>query len=136
MSVQKLEKARWGRYFDVFSKHLPVQMTQVVIQSASLGNQTEAEWLQMHGITYDHKDDIVVISLEGLEHIIHRPVTIHVDHENGIVAGLEVIDAQSVRHRVQLRKPLALPGHQVAMDEVDEAGLESFPASDPPAWSG
>ena len=41
--------------------------------SLDLGDQTQAEWLPLLGISYDPRDDVVDIALDGLDHMIHKP---------------------------------------------------------------
>ncbi|MDD2704568.1 MAG: DUF5335 domain-containing protein [Acidocella sp.] len=109
MAAEKFEKAKWGPYFDRLSKKLTGQEAEVRVLSLGLGDQVEAEWVQIRGVTYDHKDDIVVISLEGIEHIIHQPKSIHIDAPEGGLAGFEVVDADGVKCVIQFREKLALP---------------------------
>jgi hypothetical protein len=131
MAITQLNKTDWGAYFDRLSKKLTVEQAEIKVASLNLGNQLAAEWVALRGVTYDHQDDILVISLDGLEHIVHRPKQVFVDEEAGVLASFEAIDAEEAQHIVQLRQPLALP-----FDVVDEAGEETFPASDPPSWAG
>ena len=52
--------------FDRLSKTLEGKQAEIEVASLSLGDQVEAEWLPLHGITYDPNDDLVEVALERL----------------------------------------------------------------------
>ena len=61
------------------------------------------------GITFDPKNDILEIALDGLDHLISRPREIYIDDSAGVLSSLEVIDSDGISQIVQLREPLFLP---------------------------
>jgi hypothetical protein len=74
-----------------------------------LGDQIEVEWLPLLGITYDPKDDIFEIALEGVDHLIPQPQEVYVDEGATSVVSMEIIDKDGRKQIVLLRDPLMLP---------------------------
>jgi hypothetical protein len=115
MAVRELEKTQWQRYFDLMSKALPGKSAEIEVASIELGDQIEARWVPVVGITYDPKDDALDIELDGVAgHRISKPVRIYVDDGVDGLDNFEVIDHQGVHHIVQLREPLMLPAPSAA----------------------
>jgi hypothetical protein len=110
MTTRKLEKKQWSAFFDHVSKMLEGKQAEIEVASLALGDQVQAEWLPLHGITYDPRDDLVEVALEGLDHMIAKPREIYVQDGNGGLASLEVIDSDGAKQIVKLRDQLTLPG--------------------------
>jgi hypothetical protein len=111
MASKKLEKTAWRTYLDHVSKQLVAgsKRAQIEVASLRIGDQIEAEWLPLLGISYDPKNDLVEVLVEGLDHLIHHPVEIFVDSGPIGLVAMEVIDKDDVRNIIKLREPLMLP---------------------------
>jgi hypothetical protein len=109
MTITKLEKPQWHAYFDNLSKVLEGKSAEIEVDSLDLGQQIEAEWAPLLGIVYDHKNDVVEILIDGLDHLIHNPREVYLDHQAGVLTSLEVIDDEGMQQIVRLREPLLLP---------------------------
>jgi hypothetical protein len=109
MALSKLEKPKWHAYFDNMSKVLDGKRAEIEVDALAVGSQIEAEWLPLLGITYDPKDDIVEVVLEGLDHMIHKPRDVFVDQTAADLSSVEVIDNDDFHHIIKLRDPLMLP---------------------------
>jgi hypothetical protein len=107
--AKQLEKSQWRAYFDRMSKALVGKRAEIEVASLKLGDQIEAEWLPLLGISYDPKDDIIEIALEGVDHLIPKPREVYVE-ENGLeLSSLEVIDAEGTHQIIVLKDPMMLP---------------------------
>ena len=107
--AKKLEKSQWRAYFDRVSKALIGKRAEIEVASLKLGDQIAAEWLPLLGITYDPKNDVIEIALDGVDHLIHKPREVYVEEKGLELSSLEVIDAEGSRQIVVLRDPLMLP---------------------------
>jgi hypothetical protein len=114
MTVRNLEKPEWTTYFNRVARGLLGKRAEIEVASLSLGDQLEAEWVPILGISYDSRKDDIVISLDGLEHFIHQPRTVYVDEELAELTSFEIIDSEGVSHIVRLREPLMLPAPSTA----------------------
>jgi hypothetical protein len=110
---QKLEKAQWRAFFDRTSQSLAGKRAEIEIASLDLGDQIEAEWLPLIGMTYDAKGDLIEVALEGLDHLIRRPHEVYFLDQGGRLVSVDVVDADGRHHIVKLKDPLLLPppGH-------------------------
>jgi hypothetical protein len=109
MTIRKLDKNQWRAFFDGIPKPLEGKRAEIEVASLSLGDQIEAEWLPFLGITYDPKDDLVELTLEELDHLIHHPREIYVDDDVVGLVAIEIVTADGVRELVKLKDPLMLP---------------------------
>jgi hypothetical protein len=114
MTVRKLEKREWRPYLDRVSRGLVGKRAEIEVASLALGSQILAEWLALSGITYDPKDDVVEIALDGVDHLITGPRELYVDEGPLGVTSVEIIDAGGVRQILKLRDPLMLPAPSAA----------------------
>ena len=111
MTPRSLPKTEWQGYCDHISKWLLGKQAEIEVAGLPFGDRVAAKWLPLLGITYDPKDDLVEIALEGLDHLIHQPREISVeDGPEGLIA-MEVVGGDQRRQIVKLREPLMLMRH-------------------------
>jgi hypothetical protein len=109
---QETRKARLASVFRHLSKVLVGCQAEIDVTSLALVDQVQAKWLPLFGIVYDPKDDLVEVALEGLDHLIRKPRDISIEEGNGLLARVEIIDADGIRQNVKLKEALMLPPPQ------------------------
>ena len=109
MAAEQIERARWGAFLGSLTTTLVGKQAEIEVAALDLGDQIEAQWAPLIGITYDEKDDLVEIALEQLDHLIRSPQAIFVDEGLGGIAAIAVDDSDGHRHVVRFKDPLALP---------------------------
>jgi Family of unknown function (DUF5335) len=115
--TQELPREDWRTYFDDLSRRLGAVDATVEIDAGDLGAQVEAERLVLTGISYDDRDDVLVINLaepgaarDELERMVQQPQRILVDSAAGVLpTTIEVEDAEGQRTLVELRAAPELP---------------------------
>jgi uncharacterized protein YuzE len=108
-----LAKENWQPFFDAFTKVLEGRRVEIEVIGLEFGDQIEAEWLPLNGLTYDPKADTFYVYVEGVErdldHAVPHPQEILVHTGSGGVEQVVVIDIDEHEHIVRLRQPLELP---------------------------
>jgi hypothetical protein len=114
--TNELPRDSWRTYFDDFSRGLATTQATVEIDGPDLGAQVQAEGMVLSGITYDDRDDVLVIGLspggptESLEHLVSNPQRIRIESSDGILPStIEVEDAEGQQTLVRLQPAPALP---------------------------
>ena len=109
MAAEQVERTRWSAFLNNLTNILVGKQAEIEVAALDLGDQIEAEWAPLIGITYDEKDDLIEVALEPLDHLIRSPRAIFVDEGVGGIVSLAIDDGDEHRHIVKLKDPLALP---------------------------
>ncbi len=108
MASRALPKEEWQTYCHRISKGLAGQRAHIEVAGLALGDQVAAKWLPLFGITYDVKNDLLEIAMEGLDHLIHKPGEVAVQDGPSGLTSMEIIDSDRRRQIVKLMEPLLL----------------------------
>ena len=108
MPTRKLDKGEWAPFFHRVTAELEGAQAEIEVMSLALGDQIEAEWLPLYGITYEPREDMLEIALENLDHMINTPREIYAEEQGGALLNIEVVDDGGVRQIVRFREKLAL----------------------------
>jgi hypothetical protein len=106
MTTRAIGLSDWHIYLNKVSADLSDRRAEVRIVSPTLGNQVEAAGVRLIGITYDLKDQVLEVALEGLDHLIRKPVEFYVQEGQSGVESFSILDAEGNRHIVQLLPPV------------------------------
>jgi hypothetical protein len=109
MTVQRIEQRNWGSFLATFSETLVGKSAEIEVASLELGDQLMAEWSPHLGMSYDPKDDLIMVMVDGLDHMISSPRELCVDADVGRMIGLEIIDGENRRQILKFKDPLTLP---------------------------
>ena len=110
MAATEIDRSNWAPFLDTITNSLIGKRAEIEVVSLDLGDQIEAEWTPLIGITYDRKDDLIEIALDELDHMVRSPRQLFVDYGIGdIVAAIEIVDGEGTRQIVKFKDPLALP---------------------------
>ena len=109
MAAEQIERTQWGPFLDNLTGILVGKQAEIEVAALDLGDQIEAEWAPLIGMTYDKKDDLIEIALEPLDHLIRSPRALFVDEGVGGIVSIAIDDGDEHRHIVRLKDPLALP---------------------------
>jgi hypothetical protein len=109
LMAQKLDKVELRELFDRVTKQLKTQTVEVDVASLQLGDQIEADWVRLLGLSYDPHDDAIEIMLDGIDITVPKPREIHFDGTGSRWTALDIRDADGVQHILELKEPLLLP---------------------------
>jgi hypothetical protein len=103
-----VDKANWQSAADRLSRDMLGRPARLEVASEAIGDQVEAEWASLIGVTYDPKDDNFNIQLEGVDHMVRRPRSFAVRESGGLADSLAVVDGEGTEHILQLQHPVRL----------------------------
>jgi Family of unknown function (DUF5335) len=113
--AQEIPRPAWREYFDEFSKTMGATEATIEITGPDVGDQIAADGVAVTGITYDDKDDILVVALdapggspEEYEHMIDSPQEIYAAADEDETT-FDVKDPEGRQHLIRLKPVPALP---------------------------
>ncbi|WP_147251959.1 DUF5335 family protein [Blastococcus sp. TF02-9] len=106
------QRTEWSRLTAQLSSEYPDYDVTIEVLDPEIGDNQMVERLPFEGVTYDDRDDVLVVAVGGkdqrypvvLRHVIHHPRDLVVD-QNPQGAALKVTDESGTTTLVSLLRP-------------------------------
>src|SRR3984893_11392731 len=106
--ARQIDKSGVRAYCDRLSKDLVGSLWETATASLVVNHEVVAQWVPLRGITYEPQKDGLEITLLHLDDRVRQTQILTADRGPRGIAGLEIIDADGLRHTLTLSKPLQL----------------------------
>ena len=103
-----LEKRQWQPMFDHISRAQKMQRITIEVMRDDLGAQTEAEKVELYGLSYDPKGKTISIQVSDLEHMIQDPDKIEIAHAGTDIVCIDIVGKDDSHHLISFLPPLHL----------------------------
>ncbi len=102
-----LDRENWDKELTWLWKKLDGKEVMVEVEALNLGDQIEAEHVPLRGLSYDPKDDVVQVWVEGVDHLIHHPQKIMVVYDDdGKLVAIDITDKDGEQHLINTKEPV------------------------------
>jgi hypothetical protein len=115
-TTQELPREAWRPYFDDLSKALGTVKATVEVDGRDLGTQVAGEGLVLTGMTYDDRDDALMVALDApggqrgeFEHMVDHPQKIFVATGDGVEMAIDIEDSEEHQTIIRMERPAELP---------------------------
>lgn len=101
-TTREIPQEEWKEYFDDLGRAEPVPSIAVEVDGEEIGAQFESESAMLAAISYDDKDDVLVVGIgvdgdERAEHLIYGPRKVFAIEREGDPVVIDVEDAEGTR---------------------------------------
>jgi uncharacterized protein DUF5335 len=115
MTTREIPPESWKEFFDGFSRRHQGWLVDVEVLG-TLGAQYQAEQLPLQGISADHANKDISISLalptnKIVEHFVNNPAKVRVEEEGGAEGAIQIESSDGVTTLVSFRS--AVPPEMV-----------------------
>jgi hypothetical protein len=118
-ATQEIPRNAWREYFEELTDVLGSVEATVEITGRDLGDQIADERQILTDITYDDRDDAIIVGLEApgstedrIEHVIEKPqhVLVATGEPPPLEMTFDIEDGEQHQWLIHLERPPALPG--------------------------
>ena len=117
MELRTLQKNKWRGFFDLVSKMVQGQQIELEVAGLDTGDQIEAEWSLVDGLTYEEESDVLFIHTADLEHMIRKPLEIIVGEKGAMIEMVSIKDEGQRVQIVRFRAPLLLETRKISLTQ-------------------
>ncbi len=108
MESRILERDEWKHELEDIWKKMDGKNVLIEVEGLHLGDQIEAEHVELKGLSYDPRDDVVQVWVGPLDHMIHHPRKIQLAIEHGYLVTIDITDAEGNQHFIRPLERVAL----------------------------
>jgi hypothetical protein len=110
MKTRRIAPGEWKTVFDRFTREylrddLPETVTIEVV-SPEVGDQFAVKDARLLGVAYDSKSSVLEVDVEGIDHLVFRPVDIWVveDEADGFLETIDLARADGTKEILHLHR--------------------------------